>query len=106
MTEFFGEGFLSEYIEKDTPLYDKLEEDMKHLPTAARDGLSKARGEYLKTAIKEVEEMMTAQNIEYSERDDSVIIFVTAEQFKTVELGKYTGSDFFLASRYGTYDDM
>ncbi len=106
MTEFFGEEFLSKYIENDIPLFDKLEEDMKHLPTTAHDELNKARAAYLETALREVEEMMKSQNIEYSLKDDTIIIFVTAEEFKTIELGKYAESDFFWAARYGQNDDM
>ncbi len=106
MTEFFGEDFLSAYIENETPLYEKLKEDFTHLPTGARDERDEARTAYLKTALQEVTEMLISQNIEYSVKTDSIVIFVTVEEFRSLDLGKYSQSCFQLASRFGSYDDM
>lgn len=106
MTEFFGQEFLSKYIDNNKPLYEKLEEDMNHISTTARGELKKVREAYFKIALKEAEEIIKAQNVEYSLNTDSIIVFVTTEDFKSLSLDKFSESMCIWASKFGQKDDM
>ena len=110
--EFYGEEFLAKYIVSGEFLRDKVEADIADFSTEPHTALAEAIKAYKKEMIQESIEQLKKQNIkyDYSEASETLIINVTAEEFKVLSLenvscyyiGASTSSDDGFISTVGT----